>query len=87
MDEPSEGGNGNDDQLVPLDLQTPSNFVPMRMLTDAKDVYARAIDIKGQVTRQKRRIQILQDEFDATPVDQNRRIGRHVEAAKVACIC
>jgi Ran GTPase-activating protein (RanGAP) involved in mRNA processing and transport len=52
------------------------------MLTDAKDVYARAIDIKGQVTRQKRRIQILQDEFDATPVDQNRRIGRHVEAAK-----
>jgi len=59
-----------------------SDFVPLYKLKDAKDVYERLRDLQAQVKRQERRIEILQIDFDQTPVDQNRRIGRHLEAAK-----
>ena len=59
-----------------------TNYVPLHMISDAKDVYERLKDLEAQAKRQERRVEILQHEFDATPVDQNRRIGRHVDAAK-----
>eukprot|EP00944_MAST-04C_sp_MAST-4C-sp1_P008858 g8858.t1 len=59
-----------------------ANYVPLHMISDAKNVYERLKDLEAQARRQERRVEILQHEFDATPVDQNRRIGRHVDAAK-----
>ena len=59
-----------------------THFTPLHMLSDATEVYERLQDLITQAQRQRRRIEHLQIEFDRTPVDQNRRIGHFVDAAK-----
>ena len=40
-------------------------YVPIHMISDAKDVYEQLKDLEAQAKRQERRIEILQHEFDA----------------------